>query len=60
MCVNISTTEIANSKCEKLLGIKIDINLNFEPKEGHKEGRELDSLSNPKKGLLLAFLVKLP
>ena len=39
MCVNIGTTEIANSKCEKLLGIKIDINLNFEPKEGHKEGQ---------------------
>ena len=30
MCVNISTTQITNSKCEKLLGIKIDSNLNFE------------------------------
>ena len=30
MCVNIGTTEIANSKCKKLLGIKIDNNLNFE------------------------------
>ena len=34
MCVNIGTTEIANSKCEKLLGIKIDINLNFEDRIG--------------------------
>ena len=28
--VNIGTTQITNSKCEKLLGIKIDSNLNFE------------------------------
>ena len=34
MCVNIGTTEIANSKCEKLLGIKIDNNLNFEDRIG--------------------------
>ena len=30
VCVNVGTTQITNSKCEKLLGIKIDSNLNFE------------------------------
>ena len=30
VCVNIRTTQITNSKCEKLLGIKIDSNLNFK------------------------------
>ena len=30
VCVNIGTTQITNSKCKKLLGIKIDSNLNFE------------------------------
>ena len=30
VCVNIGTTQVTNSKCEKLLGITIDSNLNFE------------------------------
>ena len=29
MCVNIGTTQLTNSKCEKILGLKIDSNLNF-------------------------------
>ena len=30
VCVNIRTTQITNSKCDKLLGIKIGSNLNFK------------------------------
>ena len=29
MCVNIGTTQLTNSKFEKILGLKIDSNLNF-------------------------------
>ena len=32
---NIGTTKITNSKCKKLLGIKIDSNLNFENHRKH-------------------------
>ena len=30
VCVDIGATQITNSKCKKLSGIKIDSNLNFE------------------------------
>ena len=30
VCVNKATTQIITSKCEKLLGIKIESNLHFE------------------------------
>ena len=46
MCVNISTKQITNSKCEKLLGIKIDSNLNFEDHTGSickKAGTKLNN-----------------
>ena len=34
VCVNIGTTQITNSACEKLLGIKVDSSLNFEDHTG--------------------------
>ena len=46
VCVNIGTTQITNSKCEKLLGIKIDSNLNFEDDIGNickKAGAKLNA-----------------
>ena len=48
VCVNIRTTQITNSKCEKLLGIKIDSNLNFKDHIGSiykKAGAKLDALT---------------
>ena len=48
VCVNIGTTQITNSKCEKLLGIKIDRNLNFEDHIGSickKAGAKLNALT---------------
>ena len=48
VCVNIDTTQIINSKCEKLLGIKIDSNLNFEDNVGcicKKAGANLNALT---------------
>ena len=48
VCVNIGTTQITNSKCEKLLGIKIDSNLNFEDHIGSifkKAGAKLNALT---------------
>ena len=46
--VNIGTTQITNSKCEKLLGIKIDSNLNFEDhigSNGKTAGAKLNALT---------------
>ena len=34
VCVNIGITQITNSACEKLLGIKVDSSLNFEDHVG--------------------------
>ena len=48
VCVTIGTTQITNSKCEKLLGIKIDRNLNFEDHIGSickKAGAKLNTLT---------------
>ena len=48
VCVNIGTTQIINSKCEKLLGIKIESNLNFEDYIGNickKAGAKLNALT---------------
>ena len=48
MCLNIGTTQTTNSKCEKLLGIKIDSNLNFEDHIGSickKAGAKLNALT---------------
>ena len=47
-CVNIATTQIITSKCEKLLGIKIESNLHFEDHiEGicKKAGAKLNALT---------------
>ena len=48
MCVNIATTQIITSKCEKLLGIKIESNLHFEDHIGgicKKAGAKLNALT---------------
>ena len=48
VCVNIGTTQITNSACEKLLGIKVDSSLNFEYHIGSickKAGAKLNALT---------------
>ena len=48
VCVNIGTTQITNSACEKLLGIKVDSSLNFEDHIGSickKAGAKLNALT---------------
>ena len=48
VCVNIGTTQITNSACEKLLGIKVDSSLNFEDHIGSickKAGAKLNTLT---------------
>ena len=48
VCVNIGTTQIANSACEKLLGIKVDSSLNFPIPIGSickKAGAKLNALT---------------
>ena len=47
--VNIGTVRINNSKCEKLLGIKIDCKLNYDGHIGiicKKAGAKLNALNN--------------
>ena len=49
VCVNIGTTRITNSACEKLLGIKVDSSLNFEDHIGsicEKAGAKLNALTS--------------
>ena len=48
VCVNIGTTQITNSACEKSLGIKVDSSLNFEYHIGNickKAGAKLNVLT---------------
>ena len=48
VCVNNGTTQITNSACEKLLGIKVDSSLNFEDHIGSickKAGAKLNALT---------------
>ena len=48
VCVNIGATQITNSACEKLLGIKVDSSLNFEDHIGSickKAGAKLNALT---------------
>ena len=48
VCVNIGTTQITNSKCENLLGIKIDSNINFEDHIGSICRKALKALKSSK------------
>ena len=49
VCVNIGTTQITNSACEKLLGVKVNSSLNFQDHIGStckKAGSKLNALTS--------------